>query len=181
MFTVRIKFPKYDKSKKYVFAHFHQDEIILIYTSKRSKYCTMTSTSQDGEIMTKFLELMGYACVRGSSNKNPVKALLGMIHFCINKNKSAVMAVDGPRGPIYKVKKGAISLAKKTGFPIIPVVAIANNSICLNKSWNKALIPKPFSSVEIVFGKEIIIDPNEKDLDKYAMILENKLKELKKF
>ncbi len=179
MGTIRTKFPGFNKNKQYIFAHFHQDEIILINTSKNVGLCTMTSTSKDGEIMTKFLQLMGYICIRGSSNKNPVRALLEMINFCKKQKNSAVIAVDGPKGPIYKVKKGVITLAKKTGYPIIPAVAIAKNAFCLENSWNKALIPKPFSSVEVIFGEEIYIDSNEKDLDKQAIFLEQTLLALK--
>lgn len=162
-----------------IFAHFHQDELMLIYTGVGKGYATLTSTSKDGELMTKVLNLMGFTCIRGSSNKKPVAALLNMINFLIKTNSTSVMAVDGPKGPIYKVKNGVLMLSKKTGFPIIPLVAKPSNAYCISSSWNKALIPKPFSKVEILFGKEIRVPSEESDLDSYKNILEADLLKLK--
>lgn len=162
-----------------IFAHFHQDELMLINTGKGKGYSTLTSTSKDGELMTRVLRLMGYNCIRGSSNKNPVSALLNIIDYSLKTKNSAVMAVDGPRGPIYKVKNGVLMLAKKTGFPIIPLVAKPDKAFCLKKSWNQALIPKPFSKVQILFGKPIFIASDTKDLDTYKELLESELLTLK--
>lgn len=180
MSTVKYSIPL-EKVPSYpiIFAHFHQDELMLIHTGVGKGYCTLTSTSKDGELMTRVLNIMGFYCIRGSSNKKPVAALLNMIAYLKNCKSTAVMAVDGPKGPIYKVKNGALMLSKKTGFPIIPLVARPSNAYCLKNSWNKALIPKPFSKVEILFGKELKVPNDESDLDSYKNILEAELLRLK--
>jgi lysophospholipid acyltransferase (LPLAT)-like uncharacterized protein len=62
---------------------------------------------------------------------------------------SASMAVDGPRGPIYEAKPGVFVLSVLTGSTIYPVGAAADRYHRFEKSWNKAILPKPFSTVAI--------------------------------
>ena len=169
------------KSKRFIVAHFHQDELVLAKTRIGSKFFTMTSTSTDGEMMTRFLRLMGYQCVRGSSTRGGSTALLEMITAINTSNYNSVLAVDGPRGPIYKVKKGVVMLSKQTGCPILPVGIRLSRAFCIQKSWNKLLIPKPFSRVEIKFGNVINVPATADDrtMDKLSLELEGTLLEFK--
>ncbi len=165
MFLVRFVESEYPNNLKktdmnFIVAHFHQDELVLVHRRTDSNFCTMTSTSTDGEMMTRFLHLMGYQSVRGSSTRGGAIALLQMIKICSAKKLNPVIAVDGPRGPIYKVKKGVLELAKQTGFPILPVAVSYSNAFCIEKSWNKAMIPKPFSRATIKFGHQITVPSN---------------------
>jgi len=165
MCFVRFVEPEYpgklkNKNTNFIVAHFHQDELALVHQRTNSNFCTMTSTSTDGEMMTRFLKLMGYQSVRGSTTRGGASALLQMIKLCSLKKLNPVIAVDGPRGPIYKVKSGVIELAKQTGFPILPVTLTYSSAFCIQKSWNKAKIPKPFSKVTIKFGNLITIPDN---------------------
>ena len=91
------------------------------------------------------------------------------------------MAVDGPRGPIYKAKKGVITFAKKTGFPIVTVVTKPHNPYCFKNSWNKALLPKMFSKVDVFFGKTIKVpkDADNETMEVLRVELENELLKLK--
>lgn len=170
-----------DEGNPYIVAHFHQDEIALIQRRRNSNFCVMTSTSTDGEMMTRFLKLMGYHCFRGSSTRGGAEALIGLIRFLKKNRYSADMAVDGPRGPIYKVKKGTIMLAKKTGFPILPVRVAINRSYCFEKSWNRALLPLPFSTVKLGYGKVLWISDNTDDanIEEYRALLEKELLNIK--
>lgn len=176
--TIKFNYSSKRPSFPCIFAHFHQDEISLINTGKNSKYCVMTSYSKDGELMTNFLKQMGYSCVRGSSSKKGGSGFLAMLNFCKKNLSSAVLAVDGPRGPIYKVKKGVILLAIKTKYPIIALVASCNSYFQLKKAWNKAIIPKPFSTVNIMFGDALYINDDD-NMDEQALVLEKQLKTLK--
>jgi len=189
MLTVRFKEPRLPEKitnrlksgDNYIVAHFHQDEIALIQRRTNSNYCVMTSTSTDGEVMRRFLTMLGYKCVKGSTSKDGTRALLELIKLAKTKKMNPVMAVDGPRGPIYKVKKGVIILAKETQAPILPVCVQINRAFCFNKSWNKALLPKPFSTVNIKFGNVIDVpaDIEKEKIELYANILEQELLSLK--
>lgn len=180
LYTLFIKYnePKINL-KNYIVAHFHQDELILIARRRNSNFLTMTSTSKDGSIITKFLHLMGYKTVRGSSSKGGSSALLDMIKLVNKENLNPVIAVDGPRGPIYKAKKGVILLAKKTKLPILPTgIKQTPSFFCFNKSWNKALIPKPFSTVNIEFGNIINVLESD-DIEAKRQELEYELLKIK--
>jgi lysophospholipid acyltransferase (LPLAT)-like uncharacterized protein len=65
----------------------------------------------------------------------------------------ASMAVDGPKGPLHKVKPGVFELSRLGKARIVPVGAASSRSIVFHKSWNKARLPKPFARVAIVFGE----------------------------
>lgn len=176
-FTVRHKIEKIPIPEPFIVAHFHQDELCLIDTRKNRSYLVMTSKSTDGQMMTKFLSLMGYKSVRGSSSKAGGTALHAMIKKVKNENLSAVIAVDGPRGPIYKVKKGIIKLAFETNLPILPISVICKNPFVFKKSWNKAILPKPFSKFKVKIGKPIYV---KKESEEKRIELEKSLIKLKK-
>ena len=177
---IEPKLPK-DISTNFIVAHFHQDELALVNQRTNSNFCTMTSTSTDGELMTRFLNLMGYQCVRGSSTRGGSSALLQMVRLCSSNKFNPVMAVDGPKGPIYKVKAGVIELSKLTGLPILPVSIKYSSAFCIQKSWNKAMIPKPFSKVTILFGKPIVVQKGaeKKEIEEKRESLEHELYRLK--
>jgi len=66
----------------------------------------------------------------------------------------AAHIVDGPRGPAGKIKRGAIYLAQATGAAIVPMYTFADKAWRFN-SWDKFLLPKPFSRVTLRFGDMI--------------------------
>jgi lysophospholipid acyltransferase (LPLAT)-like uncharacterized protein len=69
-------------------------------------------------------------------------------------NQIAAHVVDGPRGPKAVVKAGLISMAQLSGAAIIPVY-ISVNRAWIARSWDRCLIPKPFSRVLVRFGQPI--------------------------
>ena len=72
----------------------------------------------------------------------------------VERGNPAVFTADGPRGPIYKVKPGAIKLAQLTGHSIGIFYAHPEKAWIL-RSWDRFLIPKPFSRVAISWGRHV--------------------------
>ena len=72
----------------------------------------------------------------------------------LKKSKLSGHIVDGPRGPSGVVKPGVIRLAHATNAVIVPFYVFAENSWHFN-SWDKFLLPKPFSKVGLRFDKMI--------------------------
>jgi len=60
--------------------------------------------------------------------------------------------VDAPRGPSRQVKIGIVVVAKETGQPVVPMVSWATRQIRF-KSWDSMILPLPFSTIVIAFGK----------------------------
>jgi lysophospholipid acyltransferase (LPLAT)-like uncharacterized protein len=116
----------------------------------------MISQSSDGEIVAGVAERTGWNTVRGSSSRDGRGALKKMIAN-LKKSKLAAHIVDGPRGPSGKVKVGVIRLAHATDAVIVPFSVSAEKAWYFN-SWDKFLLPKPFTKVLLHFGKMIKFD-----------------------
>jgi len=116
----------------------------------------MISQSSDGEIVAGVAERTGWNTVRGSSSRDGRGALKKMIAN-LKESKLAAHIVDGPRGPSGKVKVGVIRLAHATDAVIVPLSVSAEKAWYFN-SWDKFLLPKPFTKVLLRFGKMIKFD-----------------------
>ena len=116
----------------------------------------MISQSKDGEIVAKMALRNGWDPVRGSSSKGGMGALKKMIAN-LKEKKLAVHIIDGPIGPSGIVKAGAIRLAHAANAVIVPLSVSAEKAWYFN-SWDKFLLPKPFSKVFLRFGKMIKLD-----------------------
>ena len=137
-----------------VFAHWHGDEMGLVFLLKRYHCSAMTSTSKDGEIMTGFIRLLGVKAARGSSTRGAVSALKGILRLAKDGFRPT-FAVDGPKGPYHKVKPGALEVAKLLSCPIYPGGVACSSAFVFKKSWNKSYLPLPFSKLVIYWGPPI--------------------------
>jgi len=127
----------------------------------------MVSKSFDGEWIAGIIKRLGYRVFRGSASRDGARALLEIIRG--GKVCDLALTVDGSRGPAEKVKAGAIFLASNSGLPLVPISCVSPRSWRL-KSWDRFIIPKPFSRVEIVMGKHIVVPPNitKDDIRRFA-------------
>ena len=116
----------------------------------------MVSRSYDGEIIDRSIRRMGYDTVRGSSSKGGKEALVEMIEQIKQRNYCSGLAVDAPRGPSRKVKMGIVIVGRETGQPVVPLVSWATRQIQF-KSWDSMILPLPFSTIVMSFGKPTFI------------------------
>lgn len=154
--------------RNFLYACFHQDDLSCLPYFANKKICILISNSKDGQILASAVEYMGYITVRGSSHRGAVAGLMAGMRKVIDGHKMTI-AVDGPRGPIYKVKEGITAIADKSKRPIVPVRAFVHNKHVFERSWNKATLPLPFSRVDLKIGKIGFYSTEE---------LENKMKSL---
>jgi lysophospholipid acyltransferase (LPLAT)-like uncharacterized protein len=101
------------------------------------------------------MKVFGLDSIRGSSSRRGVAALVGLKRALAAGN-DICLTPDGPRGPRYRVQPGFLKLAEATGAPIIPIHLRFSNAWRL-KTWDRFVIPKPFSRVEITFAEPIHI------------------------
>lgn len=132
-------------------AHWHGDELALLFLIKRYRVCTMVSLSEDGQIMARFLKWLGGTIVRGSSSRQGALGLKALIHHMKKYHLNASFAVDGPKGPIYKVKPGIFQAQRLLSHhtPIFVAGVACNRVWRFHRSWNKAILPKPFAKLVI--------------------------------
>jgi lysophospholipid acyltransferase (LPLAT)-like uncharacterized protein len=125
------------------------------YFQKYQKYhpSIMISQSRDGELIAGVANRSGWYTVRGSSSRGGRDAAKKMI-LRLKETRLGAHILDGPKGPIGRVKPGAILLALATDAVVVPLYVTAPTAWFFN-SWDRFFIPKPFSRVEIRFGDMI--------------------------
>ncbi len=134
----------------------------------------MASASRDGELAAQTTRRHGWIPIRGSSSFSGPKALREMLPL-FEKGHRGGLVVDAPQGPPYISKMGIIVLAKRTGLPIIPVIWSADRCWRL-RSWDRTIIPKPFSRIVFVYASDFIkisTDASRDDCDAYRQELDS--------
>ena len=140
----------------YVFWH---DRIFLTtYWWRNRRIVVMTSRSFDGEYIARFIQRFGYGAVRGSSTRGGVGAVVEMARL-MRAGCTTAFTIDGPKGPRYIAKMGAVLLAKKTGQPIVPVTMALKRYWTL-PSWDLFQIPKPFTRARVYVAPPIYVPPD---------------------
>ena len=119
----------------------------------------MTSQSFDGEYIARFIQRLGYGAVRGSSTRGAVGAVVEMARL-MKAGCATGFSIDGPKGPRYVAKMGAVLLAKKTGHPILPFTLIADSFWEAKKSWDGFQVPKPFTRVTLKIAAPMFVPPD---------------------
>jgi lysophospholipid acyltransferase (LPLAT)-like uncharacterized protein len=161
-----------------IYAFWHSNLFLLPYVYRNSDIVIMVSESRDGEVVTGILKHFGLKVVRGSSKRKGTKGLIGLIRN-LQKGRSVAMAVDGPRGPRHEVKEGAVFLAGKSGAPIIPVATGARRYWTLEKTWDKFVVPAPFTEGVIQFGEPITVSgTSAEEIESKRRELESTLEKL---
>jgi lysophospholipid acyltransferase (LPLAT)-like uncharacterized protein len=155
-----------------ILSHWHGDELVLISTVRRYNVATMSSKSDDGEMMSIVINLLGGKTSRGSSSKGAVAGLKGLIKI-VKDGHSISFAVDGPKGPLHIVKPGVFEFSRLVSAPIYAAGVHAGTSWKFPKAWNKTFLPKPFARITIVWRK--VFDPISRDLDPRDQALADKL------
>ena len=162
-----------------VYALWHGEQILPLCLNSGRQIVAMCSMSKDGEIQAGVLKDFGFIAVRGSSSKRAERALIETIRYA-RKGHFVAFTVDGPKGPIHKVKSGLLLVSQKVGIRLIPISAIAKNSLTFSKAWDKFKVPLPFSKTVAVYGYPIEIKKDD-NLEEKALIVEKELNKLSKF
>jgi lysophospholipid acyltransferase (LPLAT)-like uncharacterized protein len=160
-----------------IYAFWHNRIFAGTYFFRNRGIVVITSQSFDGEYIARFIQRFGYGAVRGSSTRGGVGALVEMIRL-MKKGLPMAFSVDGPRGPKYVAKTGAVLLAKKTGNPLMPFVVETEKFWTIN-NWDNLQIPKPFTRAKIFIAEPIYVgaDASEAKIENKRLELQRKLDE----
>jgi lysophospholipid acyltransferase (LPLAT)-like uncharacterized protein len=143
-----------EANQKVIIAILHQRMFGVIGYAKRfGRYAlgAIISQSRDGDMIAQVVARLKFHPIRGSSSRGGMEALDALVDY-LRDNRAAVHAVDGPRGPKGAVKPGIVRIAQRSGAVIYPVY-ISTNRAWVLKSWDRFLIPKPFSRILIRWGE----------------------------
>jgi len=148
-----------------VFAFWHDRIFFLgpfirwqLVVQRGMEVTVLISRSRDGDFGDSLTRLLGGNVIRGSTSRGGSSALRSLIKE-LRRGRSALIVVDGPKGPRHEAKPGAIMLARAAGVPVVPVTWQADRVWRLG-TWDSLEIPKPFSRVEAHFGEPMELPRN---------------------
>ena len=138
----------------------------------------MVSASDDGDLLARLVERLGFPAVRGSSNRQGVRAAKEMIRILRQGNYAGLVA-DGSQGPARIAQAGSPLLAAKSGGTIVPMIYSASKYFAF-KTWDRLILPKPFSTIDVFYGEPITVPEGMRvsDLGQYRLELERSLNEI---
>ena len=162
-----------------IYTFWHNRVFLATYFWRRRRIVVMTSRSFDGEYIARFIQRFGYGASRGSSTRGAIGALVEMVRL-MRAGCPAAFTIDGPKGPRYVAKMGAVLLAKKTGNPILPFTITAERFWEVKKSWDGFQVPKPFTRARVEIAAPIFVrsDAGETELNAKRDELQRALEEL---
>lgn len=162
---------------KLLYTFWHNRILPLVYVYRNRGVRIMISRHGDGELIAVMVSKLGYMPVRGSSSKGGMMAAREFASD--NSGYDLAISPDGPRGPRQVAQPGAVYIASRGGFNLIPVAAEASSKWELN-SWDRFMIPKPFCRLKITVGKPIKISEGlkGKQISEQSVILGNIINEM---
>lgn len=141
----------------------------------RTGYYMLVSLSRDGDLQSEVMRASGYGVIRGSTGRRGVAATREVLAM-LAKGGIFAFTPDGPRGPSGKVQPGVVYFAQRSGKPIIPAGISAYPRWQVN-TWDRYLVPKPFSRARWIYGDPIYVAPTD-DLDAACVRVEEAINRL---
>lgn len=151
------------KGEKPVWVLWHDRLFLSTYYLRKRKIVAMTSQSLDGEYIARLIQLQGNGAVRGSSTRGGVRGLVELIRLA-KQGIAVCFIVDGPRGPRYVAKEGAVLLAKRAEMPMLPL-HIEVKHFRETRGWDRMQVPRPFTRAKAFLGEPIYISSEADDAE----------------
>jgi len=160
----------WETRKPLIGALWHNRLLLIVKAWKGDQQISgLISRHGDGEIIARVFESMGHKIVRGSAaalNKKRKdrggSAAFRQMTTMVKDGVTMAITPDGPKGPRYRLKDGIVMLAKYSGTPIVPATYSARYALVLN-SWDKFLLPLPFSPGVFIWGNPIHVPADASD------------------
>jgi lysophospholipid acyltransferase (LPLAT)-like uncharacterized protein len=145
--------PGYDTNPPAVYAFWHRCLLACAWRFRNHGVTILISRSFDGELIARTVERLGFIAIRGSSSRDGSVGLRNLQRAYLAGNYCAITA-DGPRGPSMIAKPGVTQLAKLVDSTVGAFYVHPDKSWQL-RSWDRLLIPKPFSRVTVAWSRQV--------------------------
>ncbi|HNY64263.1 MAG TPA: lysophospholipid acyltransferase family protein [Deltaproteobacteria bacterium] len=168
-----------DRDGSIIYASWHQRFFPgITFFSSRRPISILISQSLDGEFISHIVRTLGWHPVRGSSSKGGSEGLQKLKELG-RKGYRIGHIVDGPKGPFGVVKPGLLRIAQVSGKAIVPTITSGERRWTF-RSWDRFMVPKPFSRVVIRFGSPIYVpaELDEEEFEGTRQRIEECMKEL---
>lgn len=145
----------YAKNKRAIFTFWHACIFSATWLWRNRGIVVMSSTSRDSEYVARLIQRFGYGASRGSSTRGWARALAEMDE-CLDTGLDVGFTIDGPRGPAYVAKSGAVTLARHSGHLILPF-HITHRRYLEIPSWDRQQLPLPFTRALALVSQPIAV------------------------
>jgi lysophospholipid acyltransferase (LPLAT)-like uncharacterized protein len=171
------------QAPSFIPVYWHQHQLFCVkqlLAQRRAglKLGFLISPSVDGEIGAMIVRSLGGVVIRGSSSHTGARALRDYYQALAHEGVSPAITPDGPRGPPWKFKPGAVLLAQLSGRPMIPLSYAASHAWKIK--WDRFVIPVPLSRIAIAVGEPVYV-PKGLDgpgLERVQLDMERRLRAL---
>lgn len=160
MCTLRITASGFEQGRPFVenneghgalFVLWHDHTLLPLHLFRNKNIGVMISRSRSGQVQAAFWNLYGWPTVWGSTRKREgIQALRELLRL-LRGGQSFGFTPDGPKGPRHKAQPGVLYLATHAPAAVMPIGVAAANAWRL-PTWDRYLIPKPFSRVHVHLG-----------------------------
>lgn len=155
--------PAYENDgKRRIYIFWHEYIQFFIYLRKHCRLAMLASKHADADVLEQIANLLGFDCVRGSTNRGGVQALREMMRKERSEKQHLTITPDGPRGPRRVLAPGCVYLASKLQIPIV-AMGVGYDRPFRFKSWDRFAIPRPGSRARCIPSGDIWVPP---DLDR---------------
>jgi lysophospholipid acyltransferase (LPLAT)-like uncharacterized protein len=120
-------------------------EIIRRFRS-HAKTAALISPSRQAAWEVCFYRMFSIDNIRGSSTRRSIHAVRELMHS-VKAGTDMIISPDGPIGPVYELKKGALFVSYHTHAPLLFISA--DGPAWRPKTWDRHFIPLPFSKINI--------------------------------
>jgi lysophospholipid acyltransferase (LPLAT)-like uncharacterized protein len=144
------------RGEHFILAFWHRHLLLMPYAYRGRRISVLVSQSQDGELIARTVARLGIDSSRGSSSRGGAAGMRSILRKAA-EGWDIAFTPDGPRGPLREVQPGVILAAAATGLSIQPVALAATRKKEL-RSWDRFVVPKPFSTVHFVYGEPLAVE-----------------------
>jgi lysophospholipid acyltransferase (LPLAT)-like uncharacterized protein len=143
------------RGEPFILGFWHGEYFPLFPLLAGRRAVIFASRSFRGAVIAEVCRRFGYRCVtiaeRGAEAHAALRTSLAGASAC-------GIAVDGPRGPYHRVKRGVPRLAAALGWPIVPAAVAVRGSLVLRR-WDRRVVPLPGAVVALAAGEPLRVPP----------------------
>lgn len=154
---VRFADPTVDPRQKrqgHIYCVWHETLVLAAHLFANCDIRVLISESRDGRHAEGIVRDMGFRGVCGSTTKGGAKALRQLLRS--SRRENIAITPDGPKGPRRTFQFGAVYLASRAAVPLVPV-GFAFARAWRANSWDRFVLPKPFSKAACCLGQPIYV------------------------
>ena len=168
-----------NQKKPFIVAFWHGRLLMMsLAWPYKAPFKMLISSHPDGNLITQTIRHLGFQSIVGSSAHGGASALRSILR-ALDEGVSVGVTPDGPKGPNMKASLGIVFAAQQAGVPILPITCAAKPSTLLS-SWDRLMIPLPFSTGVVKWGQPINVtkDVGGGNIEKITKHLEKQLNQM---